>query len=100
MNEETGRLVVPRSSVLILRRQNRRWLWLVADYICGGKETRHIWHLIRNEHIISQPSDEMQISNHDIELVMSQAGVSRSRAFNALKDNGNDIVDAIMELIV
>ena len=43
MNEETGRLVVPRSSILILRRQNRRWLWLVADYICGGKETRHIF---------------------------------------------------------
>jgi len=41
MNEETS--VVPRSSVLILRRQNRRWLWLVADYICGGKETRHIF---------------------------------------------------------
>ena len=47
MNEETGRLVVPRSSILILRRQNRRWLWLVADYICGGEETRHIWNLIR-----------------------------------------------------
>ena len=50
INEETGRLVVPRSSILILRRQNRRWLWLVAHYICGGKETRHIWHLIRSEH--------------------------------------------------
>ena len=46
----------------------------------------------------SQPSDEMHISNEDIELVMSQADVSRSRAFTALKDNGNDIVDAIMEL--
>ena len=42
--------------------------------------------------------DEMQISNEDIELVMSQAGVSRSRAFTALKDNGDDIVDAILEL--
>ena len=38
----------------------------------------------------SQPSDEMHISNEDIELVMSQADVSRSRAFTALKDNGND----------
>ena len=34
----------------------------------------------------SQPSDEMHISNEDIELVMSQADVSRSRAFTALKD--------------
>ena len=56
MNEETGRLVVPRSSILILRRQNRRWLWLIADYICGGKETRHIWHLIRIETVQSDNS--------------------------------------------
>ena len=43
--------------------------------------------------------DEMQISDEDIELVMSQADVSRSRAFTALKDNENDIVKAIMELM-
>ena len=46
----------------------------------------------------SQPSDEMHISNEDIDLVMSQDDVSRSRAFTALKDNGNDIVNAIIEL--
>ena len=52
MNEETGRLVVPRSSILIFRRRNQKLLWLVADYICGGEETRHmyhIWHLIRKK---------------------------------------------------
>ena len=43
--------------------------------------------------------DELQISDEDIELVMSQADVSRSRAFTALKDNENDIVKAIMELM-
>ena len=43
--------------------------------------------------------DELQISDEDIELVMSQADVSRSRAFTALKDNENDIVKAILELI-
>ena len=46
---ETGRLVVPRNSILIFRRRNQKLLWLVADYICGGEETRHmyhIWHLI------------------------------------------------------
>ena len=48
--------------------------------------------------LASQSFDEMQISNEDIELVMSQADVSRSRAFTALKDNENDIVNAIMEL--
>ena len=52
MNEETGRLVVPRSSILIFRRRNQQLLWLVAGYICGGEETRHmyhIWHLIRKK---------------------------------------------------
>merc|ERR1712126_746517 len=32
------------------------------------------------------------------ELVMSQANVSRSKAIKALKNNTNDIVNAIMEL--
>ena len=51
MNEETGRLVVPRSSILRFRRQHGRMLLrMVADYICGGEETRHIWHLIRRNH--------------------------------------------------
>ena len=54
MNEETGRLVVPRSSILIFRRQvvKRHLLWMIAGYICGGEETRHmyhIWHLIRKK---------------------------------------------------
>ena len=43
--------------------------------------------------------DEMQILDEDIELVMSQTNVPRSRAFNALKDNENDIVKAILELM-
>ena len=52
MNEETGRLVVPRSSILMFRRQvvKRHLLWMIAGYIYGGEETRHIWHLIRSEH--------------------------------------------------
>jgi len=51
MNEETGRLVVPRSSIVMFRRQHGgRLLRMVADYICGGEETRHIWHLIRKKH--------------------------------------------------
>ena len=32
----------------------------------------------------------------DIELVMSQTGVSRSRAVRALRNHDNDIVNAIM----
>ena len=40
--------------------------------------------------------DETGIPGQDIELVMSQAGVSRSHAVRALRDNDNDIVNALM----
>lgn len=42
--------------------------------------------------------DESGVEPKDIELVMSQANVSRSKAVKALKNNNNDIVNAIMEL--
>lgn len=42
--------------------------------------------------------DETGVESKDIELVMSQANVSRGRAVRALKNNNNDIVNAIMEL--
>jgi nascent polypeptide-associated complex subunit alpha len=42
--------------------------------------------------------DESGVEAKDIELVMSQANVSRSKAVKALKNNANDIVNAIMEL--
>jgi len=42
--------------------------------------------------------DESGVEAKDIELVMSQANVSRAKAVKALKNNGNDIVNAIMEL--
>jgi len=42
--------------------------------------------------------DESGIEVKDIELVMSQANVSRTKAIKALKNNSNDIVNAIMEL--
>ncbi|KAL7302353.1 nascent polypeptide-associated complex subunit alpha [Trichogramma pretiosum] len=42
--------------------------------------------------------DEAGIEDKDVELVMSQAGVSRGKAIKALKNNQNDIVNAIMEL--
>jgi len=43
--------------------------------------------------------DETGIAAPDIELVMSQAGVSRSHAVRALRDNDNDIVNALMVCI-
>merc|ERR1712128_167233 len=38
------------------------------------------------------------VEEKDIDLVMSQANVSRGKAVKALKNNANDIVNAIMEL--
>uniref|UniRef100_H3G7X3 NAC-A/B domain-containing protein n=2 Tax=Phytophthora ramorum TaxID=164328 RepID=H3G7X3_PHYRM len=42
--------------------------------------------------------DDAGIDAKDIQLVMSQAGVSKSKAVAALRSNDNDIVNAIMEL--
>merc|ERR1712072_238892 len=38
------------------------------------------------------------LDENDIELVVKQAGVSRSKAIKALKTNDNDVVNAIMAL--
>lgn len=42
--------------------------------------------------------DESGVEAKDIELVMTQAGVSRSKAVKALQTADGDIVSAIMEL--
>ena len=55
MNEETGRLVVPRSSILRFRNiDDHVFLNRIVHCICGEEETRHIWHLIRK---LSVPSN-------------------------------------------
>nr|XP_008009413.2 nascent polypeptide-associated complex subunit alpha-2 [Chlorocebus sabaeus] len=41
--------------------------------------------------------DETGVEVKDIELVMSQANVSKAKAVQALKNNSNDIVNAIMK---
>jgi nascent polypeptide-associated complex subunit alpha len=45
-----------------------------------------------------EPVDESGVDPKDIELVVSQAGCTRGAAVKALKNNDNDIVNAIMEL--
>lgn len=40
--------------------------------------------------------DEGDVEEKDIELVMQQANISRAKAVRALKNNKNDIVNAIM----
>ena len=42
--------------------------------------------------------DETGVEPRDIDLVMTQAGVSRAKAVKALKTSNGDIVSAIMEL--
>ena len=45
-----------------------------------------------------EPVDETGVEAKDVELVMTQAGVSRSKAVKALKESEGDIVSAIMSL--
>lgn len=40
--------------------------------------------------------DESGVEEKDVDLVMCQANVSRGKAIKALKNNQNDIVNAIM----
>ena len=42
--------------------------------------------------------DETGVEPKDVDIVMSQAGVSRAKAVKALKTNDGHIVNALMEL--
>ncbi|XP_028397156.1 nascent polypeptide-associated complex subunit alpha-like [Dendronephthya gigantea] len=53
---------------------------------------------VEQEESDDEEVDESGVESKDIELVMQQANVSRSKAVKALKNNANDIVNAIMEL--
>ena len=44
--------------------------------------------------------DATGLEDKDIELVMTQANVSRKKAVKALKENDNDIVNSIMALSI
>ena len=45
-----------------------------------------------------EPVDEEGVQGADVDLVVSQSGCTRAAAVAALKNNDNDIVNAIMEL--
>lgn len=47
-----------------------------------------------------EPVDETGVDPKDIQLVMDQAHCSRSQAVKALRNNNNDLVNAIMELTI
>ena len=50
------------------------------------------------EEINAEGADETGLEAADIELVQSQAGVSRAQAVTALRNNQGDVVSAIMDL--
>merc|ERR1711881_41384 len=64
----------------------------------GGEAPAASQPTIEEESEDEGPVDETGVEAKDIELVMSQANVSRAKAVKALKNNQNDIVNAIMEL--
>lgn len=47
---------------------------------------------------LDEAVDEEGVEAKDVELVMAQAGCSRSKAVKALKDNDGDLVNSIMSL--
>lgn len=50
------------------------------------------------EEVEEEEIDETGVEPRDIELVMTQAGATRSKAVEALKKSNGDIVSAIMEV--
>jgi len=72
----------------------------------GGTEHHHHHHLAGaqaqpQQHEDSEEEEEVDasgIEEKDIELVVSQANVSRAKAIKALRAANNDIVNAIMDL--
>lgn len=53
---------------------------------------------IQEEDEADEDIDATGVEDKDVDLVMSQANVTRAKAVKALKNNDNDIVNAIMEL--
>lgn len=53
---------------------------------------------IQEEDEADEEVDATGVEDKDVDLVMSQANVTRAKAIKALKNNDNDIVNAIMEL--
>ncbi|KAH7037427.1 NAC domain-containing protein [Microdochium trichocladiopsis] len=71
----------------------------------AGAEHDHSGHDHSHDHADEDEDDDEEVDaegleDKDIELVMTQAGVSRSKAVKALKENDNDIVNSIMALSV
>lgn len=53
-----------------------------------------------SENTDEAPVDETGVDSKDIDLVMEQAHCTRAKAVEALRNNNNDLVNAIMELTI
>ena len=64
----------------------------------SAAESGSVLAAIAEEEEEGEKVDASGVEEKDVELVMSQANVSKAKAVKALKNNDNDIVNAIMEL--
>merc|ERR1711992_75998 len=69
-----------------------------AEMPSSAAETASVPAAIAEEEEEGEEVDATGAEEKDVELVMSQANVSKAKAVKALKNNANDIVNAIMEL--
>merc|ERR1712062_138019 len=69
-----------------------------AEMPSSAAETASVPAAIAEEEEEGEEVDATGVEEKDVELVMSQANVSKAKAVKALKDNANDIINAIMEL--
>merc|ERR1712192_240268 len=69
-----------------------------AEMPSSTAETASVPAAIAEEEEEGEEVDASGVEEKDVELVMSQANVSKAKAVKALKNNANDIVNAIMEL--
>ncbi|KAH8907430.1 nascent polypeptide-associated complex, alpha subunit [Coniochaeta sp. PMI_546] len=70
------------------------------DHDHAGHDHSHGEKAAEEEEDDDEEVDAEGIEDKDIELVMTQASVSRKKAIKALKENDNDIVNSIMALSV
>lgn len=69
-----------------------------AEMPASAAEATSVPAAIAEEEEEGEEVDAAGVEEKDVELVMSQANVSKAKAVKALKNNANDIVNAIMEL--
>jgi nascent polypeptide-associated complex subunit alpha len=69
-----------------------------AGHDHSGHDHSHGEHKAIEEEEDEEEVDEDGLEDKDIQLVMQQASVSRTKAVKALRDNDNDIVNSIMSL--